>query len=346
MDDAAHADAVVALWALLGAAAALLPCDTAAASQGVTAPGAAAAVAQRAIARARGEDGYLLLVEREGSLLVNGRRLLPTLAGYAAAQGVAEVLRAGGVAEVLFDATVDAEALWEWARSARAGLPGAEPAPGVHQSRAGEGPVALATPRRQRLDAPSNLSAVFLMHRLHRTLPARLGVAPVVAKAALALVVDRLLAEPLGLEWLQRLDAVPRRLDRNLQVAVVAVLVLRGMGWPAARLADAGVAALLHDCDPPWRNGSAQVAGWAELLAAGDGDHWLLWAIVARSWREARVGRGVAWPFGAEVLAVVVHFAAALAAGPVDGDGWAAAAAECGLDEGFARVAASALAGR
>jgi hypothetical protein len=341
VDDAAHAEAVVALWALLGAAGAV--------ADAPVEPGKseAAARAQRAIARARGEDGYLLLVARDGSLLVNGRRLRPSLAGFAAAHGLAEVLRASGVGEVLFDAAVDVAALWQWAAAACAGVPGTAPsAPGVHQSPAGEAPVG---PMRRGPETPtmvSNLASVFLQHRLHRALPALPGVAPAAAKAALALVVDRLLAEPLGLEWLQRLDAVPGRLDTNLQVAVVVVLLLRGMGWPPAALPDAGVAALLHDCDPAAEQGAA--AGWAELLGAGPGEHWLLWAIVARSWREARVGRGGVWPFGAEVLAVVVHFAVAAVARPpevAERARWNAAAAECGLDDAFVRVAAETLAG-
>lgn len=336
VDDAAHAEAVVALWALLGAARA---------EPRARMPSLAAA-ARDAIGRARGGGGgnHLLLAERAGSLLVDGRRLRPSLAGFAAARGVADCMRSCGVSEVLFDGDVDAESLWSWAVAMAAGTgDAAEPARGVHQSRADDARPSAPRGAAQG-ESPSRLPAVFLQHRLRDALAGLPGIRPAGAMMALALVVERLQAERGGIELLQRLSSRPGQLDQALIVAVVAVLILRGIGWPSERLADAGVAALLHD----YGRGDAHESDWAELLLAGEGDHWLQWGIVARTWREASVERDGSWPLGAEALALLVRFAV-VAASAAGGDVAPRtichrAARICGLDDDFAAAAAAALA--
>ena len=69
-----------------------------------------------AIRRARGDDSYLLIHEVGGALHVSGRMLRIGVDVFAAANGLARVLRDHGLGEVLFDETVDREALVGWAR--------------------------------------------------------------------------------------------------------------------------------------------------------------------------------------------------------------------------------------
>lgn len=240
---------------------------------------------------ARGADRYLLLHEVAGALHVNGRMLPMSVDVFAAASGLAGLLRDQGVGEVLFDESVDAEALLSWSRAQVDESAGRAPevvARGIQTSRreAEEPALPLARPDAME-DAPdSRLRSMFLQHHLIVAFGTSAWVPPHQAKVSIGAVVDRMLGIEGGMEPLMLLEREPELLYRSLHVAVLAVVFGRVAGWPEDGLADLGGAALLHDVGQALDAEAPGPTGFAWLLGRGCDDFWLRSAVVARTWRR------------------------------------------------------------
>jgi len=286
--DASYRNCVAALWVLVGAVR----------DPGCAYVEASAAAAVEALALARGTESYVMLHEQDGAIHVNGRQLQLGVDVFAAAQGMAKLLRSRGIGEVLFDAAVDAGALVAWARLwslAEASLSdperelGRHGALGIHACTrdADVAPTLSLHGQSARPDSPdSRLRSVFLQHQLIAAIPAHGLVPPHLAKVVVQAVVDRLLAVAGGLDPLMLLQRDQGLLYRALHVAVLTVVVARAAGWSEDGLADLGAAALLHDLGAILDPGQPAAAGFAWLLERGTDDFWLRSAVVARTWRD------------------------------------------------------------
>ncbi|MCA8952204.1 MAG: hypothetical protein KDE27_22025 [Planctomycetes bacterium] len=300
---------VTALWTLIGS----LRADDEA---GV---GPAAAEALAAIGAARGDDAYLLLHEVDGALHVNGHMLPMSIDSFAAASALTALFRERGVGEVLFDDSVDATALLDWARAQADGSLDevfAGVAGGIQTVRrevlADEAAVRLLRGDAAEEAPDSRLRSMFLQHHLILAFGTSTWVPPHQAKLAIGAVVDRMLGVEGGMEPLMLLQRDAELLYRSLHVAVLSVVFARAFGWPEDGLADLGSAALLHDIGhvlDPEAPGSAALL-W--LLDRGADDFWLRSAVVARSWRRDH-GRRLA-DLGPDdsFVAAIVRLAAAV----------------------------------
>ena len=128
----------------------------------------------------------------------------------------------------------------------------------------------------------SQLRPVFLQHRLLRSWRHVPGLPDAVAHHVVARVVDRLLAVPGGLEPLLAMERGGVDLADEALVAAVAVVLARAAGWPAAALADLGVAAFVVGVGRALDPADAPRAGMRWLLERGADDLWLRCAEVAR----------------------------------------------------------------
>jgi hypothetical protein len=234
------------------------------------------------------------------------------------AHAVVTTLRAAGVAKIELDAMVDVDALLAFGAAMVASADGHPAPPAVPAS------VRVERFGDERLRAvqrgghtggggDSALRSVFLQHRLIAGVPSVSGLSPVVAKAILQRIVDRLLAVPGGLEPLILLQQDPAVLSRSLVVAVLSVVVARAAGWPESGLTDLGAAGLLHDLGALLDEARPGVVAFAWLLERGVDDFWLRCALVARHWREGH--GGLATLHGGRGAAAVVALAVQLAAG-------------------------------
>lgn len=252
---------------------------------------AALSAALDAIHTARGDDNYLLLHEVGGALHVSGRMLRIGVDVFAAANGLATLFRDQGVGEVLFDEDADREALEAWARSQAGNV--RDPAHadlayvGIHTSRRVVDEAMVPLRRSAPVEEPpdSRLRSTFLQHHLIAAFGSSSSVPPHLARVVIGAVVDRMLGLASGMEPLTLLQRDPALLHRSLHVAVLAVVFARVLGWPEARLADLGGAALLHDVGRALDAAHPGPAGFGWLLERGGEEFWLRSAIVARSWR-------------------------------------------------------------
>lgn len=278
---------------------------------------AAAQAAAAALAAAEGPLRALHLAENGGTLQANGAPLPVDVSVFAAAQGLADLLRELALDYVCFDGGVEAEELLAWAQrcadAQRSGRPAPRPmllpiGPSVHDAarRPGvEGARAAARRGEAAADTDSRLRSVFLQFHLMHGLGQDGLVPPGVAKVVVQAIVDRLLALPCGLEPLMVLQQDPARLRRATEVAVLAVLFARVAGWPDDRLADLGGAALLHDVGPLLDAERPAAAGFGWLLQRGTEDFWLRSALVSRWWRDDQIVGGADGLADAGAAAVV-----------------------------------------
>ncbi|MBX3464338.1 MAG: hypothetical protein KF830_14295 [Planctomycetes bacterium] len=279
---------VATLWSLVGACRA----GEAEAAQ------AAARAAAAALDAAAGPLRALHLAESGGVLLANGAPLPLEVRVFAAAEGLATLLRELDLDYVCFDAGVEAGELVAWAercaeaRGSGRPAPGGEPAPpgaAVHVAiRRDAGDPVRGTNRRacSAAETDSRLRSVFLQFHLLQSLGRGGPVPPGLAKVIVQAIVDRLLQVPRGLEPLVLLQAEPARLRRGTEVAILTVLFARVAGWPDDRLADLGGAALLHDLGALLDPHAPGAAGFAWLLGQGTDEFWLRSALIARSWAD------------------------------------------------------------
>jgi hypothetical protein len=327
---------VATLWSLVGSCRDGVDASVRSAAQDAAA----------ALLAAQGPLQALHLAESGGVLLANGAPLPLDVGAFAAAQGLATLLRDLDLDYVCFDAGVEADELAAWAGrcavAQRSGAPLRQSehlsvGPGVHEAaRRGAGDPLRVAPRRSPAgeETDSRLRSVFLqfhlMHGLRQTGPVPPGMAKVVVQA----IVDRLLLVPGGLEPLMLLQQRPALLRRSTEVAVLAVLFARGAGWPDDRLADLGGAALLHDLGAVLDTGQPGPAGFAWLLQRGADDFWLRSALVARWWHDDLVVAGADGLADAGTAAIVRL--ARVVAGQLDVGG--------GIDRVCARLQAGAAA--
>lgn len=342
--DAAYRECVAALWRLVEAV-----------RDGYEHVAVAGSDAARALAAARGSDSYLMLHEQEGALHVNGRQLQLSVEVFSSARGLAGLFAARSVGELMFDSGVDVPALVAWARCWSSAAPAqSDPetelaeagAFGVHASRrSAEREPMLPLRRRPVREEPrdSRLRSVFLQTQLIAALPVDGPVPPPVAKVVVQAVVDRLLQLPGGLEPLLLLQRDGQLLQRSLRIAVLAVAIARGAGWPDHGLADLGAAALLHDLGAVLDPERPAVTGFAWLLERGTDDFWLRCALVARTWRDPH-GATLADAAADGAASVFVAVAAAIAErGRATGDALDDAVARRALPAEFAAVARETL---
>lgn len=146
------------------------------------------------------------------------------------------------------------------------------------------GGAAIRPPRVGEPDgaADSQLRSVFLQHRLLRRWRHVPGLPDDVGRHVVASVVDRLLAVPGGLEPLLAMERGGVDLADEAVVAALAVVLARAAGWPAAALADLGVAAFVVGLGRAIDQDDAPRAGMRWLLERGADDLWLRCAEIAR----------------------------------------------------------------
>lgn len=319
--DASYQALVAALWVLVGTSA----------GADADRVRAAAATASAALGRACREESHVLLHERDGALFVNGRRLRLCVEVFTAIHGITELLRSHDASELLFDASVDAAGLIAWARCWATVAPaGQDPeaalrragAHGVHASSRAAGPEQQAGGRAMPVGdgGSSRLRSVFLQHRLLALLDPRSPVEPAQANQVVQVIVERLLAEPGGMEPLMLLQRDERLLSRSLTAAVLAVVLARAAGWHDCAAADLGAAALFAEVGEVLdrRQPAASASAW--LLERGEGQFWQLGAAVARRWRTDRTA-SMAEIEGIEAgIALFVRLAAAVGASVAQGD--------------------------
>ncbi|MCR9245359.1 MAG: hypothetical protein NXI31_10025 [bacterium] len=316
---------VTALWALIGS---LRPPRRADAEEILE-------EALRALHAARGSESFILLHEIGSALHVNGRMLPMSVDVFAAAKGIATLLREQRVGEVMFDATVDGPALAAWAEAMASSAPesGSKPAgsaaavsvnsgfgelsdssAGITVSLRDDVTVGLSLAAGERADdAPdSRLRSMFLQHHLIVAFGTSSWVPPHQAKVAIAAVVDRMLGLPGGMEPLMVLQREPELLYRSLHVAVLVVVMGRVVGFPEERLADLGAAALLHDIGQALDAEDPVRAGLVWLIERGGDDFWLNSAIVAGSWRREHGCSLAELGPGDSLQAALVRLAAAI----------------------------------
>lgn len=275
--DAQLQGGIAALWALVGAArAGDQPLMLAAAEVVVAllaAPGA------ELVLRDEGAQG--------AGLWVNGRPLVFGVSTFAAAHGLLELLRRRAAGALVFAAGASVAELCAWARRWSEPSPAGtvEALPPSIRVELANSDAAAERHESGTIVGDSRLGSMFLQHRLMSHVDPCGPVPPVVAKAVLQAIVDRLLAIPGGLEPLMLLQQDGDLLRRSTNVAVLAVLFARVGGWPDAALADIGVAALLHDIGVRLDVDQPGNAGSSWLLMRGCDDLWLRAAVVARCWR-------------------------------------------------------------
>jgi hypothetical protein len=305
----------------------------------------AAAEARTALGAAGGQLRALHLAESGGVLHANGLPLPMDVGVFAAAQGLATMLRDLQLDYICFDAGVEADELVAWAERCAVRRAAALLGPSVHDGarRIVDDPPPSARRRQSgHADTDSRLRSVFLQFHLMHDLVQGGPVPPGVAKVVVQAIVDRLLAVPGGLEPLVLLQQDPALLRRSTEVAVLAVLFARVAGWPDDRLADLGGAALLSELGALLDAGRPGPAGFDWLLQRGTDDFWLRCALVARWWRDDQVVGGQDGLVGA-VGAALVRLAA-VAATCIAGGG--SAATVCArLRDGAARPLAPELIG-
>ena len=253
-------------------------------------------------------------------LLVDGAPANGGVGAFAATHALTAYLRDAGLVEVSFAPSVAAEALLGWAN----GVLEREQPPrwpeGVRVRCAADSPQqadrepVAALHRRVEVAAQpdSRLRSVFLQHRLIDELPRLEGVEPETAKLVVQQVVDRLLQVPGGLDPLMLLQQDAALLSRSTIVAVLTVLFASRAGWPAERLADLGVAGLLHDLGTILDPDAPGPAAFRWLLERGDEDFWLRSALVAR--RFCAGVEASAGPAGPLAVVALVRLAAVAAA--------------------------------
>ncbi|HEB52503.1 MAG TPA: hypothetical protein ENI87_04515 [bacterium] len=233
----------------------------------------------------------LALTIENARLLVDGVATVGGVDDFAAMYGLRAFLCDAGVAHVQFAAGCRARALCEWAAHIVAGTrPPAWPeGVEVELQDDGGGDDLPSTPLqrcRALPEAGDSLRSVFMQHRLIAELPEIPGVAPEHAKRIVQGIVERLLRTDGGLEPLMRLQQEGARLRRCTAVAVLTVLFARRIGWPPERLADLGIAGLLHDLGSVLERERPDAAAFVWLLERGDDDFWLRNALTARRWRD------------------------------------------------------------
>lgn len=130
--------------------------------------------------------------------------------------------------------------------------------------------------------ADSRLRSVFLQHRLLRRWRHVPGLPDAVAHCVVVGVVDRLLGVQGGLEPLLTMERGGVDVADAALLAALAVVLARAAGWPAAALADLGVAAFVVDVGRALDPADAPRAGMRWLLERGSDDLWLRCAEVAR----------------------------------------------------------------
>ncbi|MBL9077703.1 MAG: hypothetical protein JNL08_09375 [Planctomycetes bacterium] len=294
---------------------------------------AAAEAAAAALASAGGPLQALHLAENGGALQANGVPLPLDVPVFAAASGLAALLRDLDLDYVCFDGGVAADELLAWgercAAAQQAGRPLARPmlaplGPSVHDAgrRVSVADTARTAGRRDEAgeQTDSRLRSVFLQFHLMHGLGSDGLVPPGIAKVVVQAIVDRLLLLPGGLEPLMLLQRDPARLRRATEVAVLAVVIARTAGWPDDRLADVGGAALLHDLGAVLDARRPGPAGFRWLLQRGSDDFWLRAALVSRWWRDDQVVGGSDGLTDAGTAAVV-RLATILAAATARGEG-------------------------
>ncbi|MCA8978348.1 MAG: hypothetical protein KDC98_26705 [Planctomycetes bacterium] len=300
---------------------------------------AALARALEAVNVARGRDNYLLLHEVDGALHLSGRRMPIGVDMFLPAQGLVSLLREHDIGEVLFDQSVDHEAIRQWARGWGNAAPAAAVDPASHGADAvvaADPPVRPQTAASGAAGADSQLRSTFLQHQLIAAFTSGCVIPPHIGKVTLAAVVDRLLMLDGGTEPLTLLHRGESLLQRSLHVAVFGVVFARALGWPEGQLADFGSAALLHDIGCVIDPARPAIAAFRWLLERGRDRFWLQAALVARTWRDDHGSRfadlGPESNMAAAIVRVATEVERAVAAGStIDGiAGELAAAGERG----------------
>lgn len=288
--DAAYRRLIAALWVLVRTASIH---DAARLQQ-------AAIDAHAALALVLQHENHVILQEREGALLLNGRRLQLDLEGYAATAAIAAALVALGIGELLLTAAAGTDDLQTFAHWAAAvATPGDAEAQlsalglcGIHASNRSAEPPTPAIPLRTAPPPPtSQLRSMFVHGKLIAAFASTPFADGHAAKVVLQTVVERLLHEPTGPAALLLLQQDPEALTHAVQAAVLGACIGRAIGCPCDLLADLACACLLHDIGrligsdgpPARRDATAAIAGSHWLLAQGSSDLWLRAALVARS---------------------------------------------------------------
>jgi hypothetical protein len=249
--EAAYRRLIAALWVLV---------RTAGSNGPPAAVAAAAAACQQALVAASGDRPHLVVQDQNGALLVDGERIAPDVANFAAIAGCLGLMQRHGIGELTLLPHVAAGDLETLARCWNQAAHGAEleallrahACAGISVGvQAWHGEV-LATTSPSALSAvPSQLSAVFTMQQFAGLLGPAGPLSGRRARAVLQAVLHGLLHSPRGLDPLvgarQGRDAI-MSIDA-LRACVLAVRAAEDLGWRPERCIAAGTAALLGAAD-------------------------------------------------------------------------------------------------
>lgn len=268
--EAPYRSLVTALWVLL---------KTAAAGAAEAASSAAAESCwQRLVEALRGET-HVVLQERGGALFVNGLRIRPDMATFAATAGVIALMQDQRITEVLLTAEARREdlemlaRLWGGARRAADLEPELQRRGciGVHLAQ-GDGfdvpPFEMPEGGVRRAGAPSQLGTVFTMQRFARALSRRGPLAGVAARAVLQNVLAHMLRQPSGLDPLARIESGEVPFATAVRGSVLAVRAGERMGWDDERCLCAGAAALVGGVPVPADTEATELARAASVVGA------------------------------------------------------------------------------
>lgn len=246
-------------------------------------------------------DGHAILQERDGSLMLNGKRLLVGVESYAAVAAICGAMVAMGVRELLIDHGIVADELLtlaRWAAHLQVPPPGVEPADylpslgitSIVATNRGETAPPSGMPTRPPVVAStSQLRSVFVHNKLIAAFAPNELVDGRTARIVVQVVVDRLLQEPTGPAALLLLLQDPEAQAHAVHTAVLGAATGRALGCGDELLGEIACALLLHDvgalvnsiAPPP-----TPLSGSHWLLAQGDNNLWLRAALVARTFGD------------------------------------------------------------
>lgn len=247
MAEAPYRSLVTALWVLLRTAA----------TGAVEAESSAAAEScwQRLGEALRGES-HVVLQERGGALFVNGLRIRPDMAAFAATAGVIALMQDQRISDVLLTSEAKREdlellgRLWGGARRTadleaelqRRGCLGVHLAQGESSA---DAPFEVVEGGTVRASAPSQLGTVFTMQRFARALSRRGPLSGVAARALLQNVLSHMLRQPGGLDPLDRIESGDVPYATAVRACVLAVRAGERLHWDDERCLRAGASALV-----------------------------------------------------------------------------------------------------
>lgn len=239
--EAAYRRLLVALWVLV---------RTAGSPAAVGGIDAAAADCRLALREAIADEPHVIVQERGGALFVNGLRIRPDVANFAAIAGCIELLQRRRIGELLVLAGASAA---EFADLARCWCdPGAADLDAALRARCTGILVAQRTADELAAEqqdsgrpAPSQLGAVFTMQQFTSLLGPVGPLSGRRARAVLQAVLHGLLRSPRGLEPLAGVRHDPAANVDALRACVLAVRAAEELGWGQDRCIAAGTLALL-----------------------------------------------------------------------------------------------------